>query len=138
MKFSPLLISYFITVRNLVAKVMFFTPVCLSTGWESASVHVGTPTPGEQTPPGTDTPPSRPPWEPTHPPADSYCCGRYASYWNAFLLESFEFQCKRVSVFFVASEQSLIYIFPADDVSRSCFGKFTDLDTTFRLSFTAN
>ena len=26
-----------------------------------------------------------------HPPADSYCCGRYASYWNAFLfLHNFE------------------------------------------------
>ena len=23
------------------------------------------------------------------PPADGYCCGRYASYWNAFLLEFF-------------------------------------------------
>ena len=22
----------------------------------------------------------------TPPPADGYCCGRYASYWNAFLL----------------------------------------------------
>ena len=21
------------------------------------------------------------------PPADGYCCGRYASYWNAFLLQ---------------------------------------------------
>ena len=70
--------------------------------------------------------------------ADGYCCGRYASYWNVFLLESLEFQCKWVSVFFVACEQSFIYIFPAEDVSRSCFGKFTDLDTTFRLSFNAN
>ena len=23
---------------------------------------------------------------PPHPPLDGYCCGRYASYWNAFLL----------------------------------------------------
>ena len=28
---------------------------------------------------------ARPPGQ-THPPADGYCCGRYASYWNAFLL----------------------------------------------------
>ena len=45
-------------------------------------------TPPEQTPspPGADTPPSRPPWEQTPPPRDGHCCGRYASYWNAFLL----------------------------------------------------
>ena len=37
-----------------------------------------TPRPG--TLPGPDTPPGN-----RHPP-DGYCCGRYASYWNAFLL----------------------------------------------------
>ena len=37
--------------------------------------------PGPATPLGSDTPPS------TRPPGrDGYCCGRYASYWNAFLL----------------------------------------------------
>ena len=116
---------------------MFFTPVCPQ-GGSLPQYMLGHQPPGNR-PPREQTPPrADPPWEPTHPPADGYCCGRYASYWNAFLLESFEFQCKRVSVFFVASEQSLIYIFPAEDVSRSCFGKFTDLDTTFRLSFIAN
>ena len=37
-------------------------------------------TPGAHPSPGTDTP------RPTRHPADGYCCGRYASYWNAFLL----------------------------------------------------
>ena len=58
------------TVRNKVAKVMFlhlsvilFTGgVCLSACWDT--------TPPDQVPP---------------PKADGYCCGRYASYWNAFL-----------------------------------------------------
>ena len=34
-------------------------------------------------PPGRH-PPFRPPGQ-TPPPADGYCCGRYASYWNAFM-----------------------------------------------------
>ena len=66
--------------------------VCLSTGWgcpgkgpggcpgPGLGVVVSTPRPEGQ---GVfqhalrQTPP---------PPADGYCCGRYASYWNAFLL----------------------------------------------------
>ena len=67
----------------------------------SASVHAGihtplgadTPPPWEQTPPGAvDTPWSRhtplsrpPPTQQTATAADSYCCGWYASYRNAFL-----------------------------------------------------
>ena len=91
-----------------------FTGVCLSTGGVgvSASVHAGIPlleqtppsrhppreTPPrtrhppsrppsqEQTPPRPDTPPqSRTPREQTPPPPRyGHCCGRYASYWNAF------------------------------------------------------
>ena len=59
-----------------------FTPVCLSTG-RYASVHAGIPHP-----PGPGTYPTRHPQGTRHPPpppADGYCCGRYASYWNAFL-----------------------------------------------------
>ena len=53
--------------------------------------------PSDKAPPRPGTPQSRhpprpgpPPREQTparsrHPPADGYCCGRYASYWNAFL-----------------------------------------------------
>ena len=44
--------------------------------------HPWVDTPG-QTPPWTDTPLGR------HPPADGYCCERYASYWNAFLSHPF-------------------------------------------------
>ena len=41
------------------------------------------------TPPGPGTPPrpGTPPKTRYTPPADGYCCGRYASYWNAFLFE---------------------------------------------------
>ena len=44
-----------------------------------------------QTAPWADTfPVQKPPPPPTpaehHPPADGYCCGRYASYWNAFFI----------------------------------------------------
>ena len=69
-----------ITVRNEVAKVMFLHlsvshsvhgGVCLSACWDT--------TPRDQAPPW-----SRPPGADTAP-ADSYCCGRYASHWNAFL-----------------------------------------------------
>ena len=42
-------------------------------------------TPGVDTPlDQAPTPASRPPRAGT-PPADGYCCGQYASYWNAFL-----------------------------------------------------
>ena len=47
-----------------------------------------TDTPPGQTPPWADIPPGQtPPGQtpPADPPADGYCCGRYASYWNAFL-----------------------------------------------------
>ena len=51
--------------------------VCLSACWDT-------------TPPQSRHPPSRSrhPQEQTHPPThpgDGHCCGRYASYWNAFL-----------------------------------------------------
>ena len=46
-------------------------------------------TPTGQTPPGqADTPLGRHPPQARHPQADSYCSGRYASYWNAFLFIS--------------------------------------------------
>ena len=100
------LLSLIFTGRNeVVAKVIFFTPVCHSVHREgvSASVHAGIPhppradtpwsrhPPPEQTPPGKQTPPEQipPPRKQTPPPeADSgiwSISGRYASYWNAFL-----------------------------------------------------
>ena len=79
-----------------------FTPVCLSTGGlpqcmlgyhpPGAGTPLGLDPPGippsrSRHPPGTRHPPpgTRPP-RTRHPPADGYGCGRYASYWNAFLL----------------------------------------------------
>ena len=40
-------------------------------------------------PPG----PGTPPWDQVHPPRYGHSCGRYASYWNAFLLLLFLFVC---------------------------------------------
>ena len=55
-----------------------FTGVCLSTGgWGICLSACWDTTPREQTPPTQEqTPP---------PPRYGHCCGRYASYWNAFL-----------------------------------------------------
>ena len=84
---SLLIIKILITVRNEVAKVMFLQAcVCPHGGGGSASVHTGMPPgsrhPQEQTPPGS----RHPPGADTPPPRrDGHCCGRYASYWNAFL-----------------------------------------------------
>ena len=54
--------------------------VCPSACWDTppGRYHPGQ-TPRTDTP-CADTPRGR------HPPADGYCCGRYASYWNTFLL----------------------------------------------------
>ena len=41
--------------------------------------------PTGQTPPWAAIPWAATPWADI-PPADGYCCGQYASYWNAFLL----------------------------------------------------
>ena len=75
-----ILVCELITVRNEVAKVMFLH---LSVHRGSASVHAGIPSPGRGHPPDQAPPP---PGVGT-PLADGYCCGRYASYWNAFLLK---------------------------------------------------
>ena len=74
----------FLPTANEVCEGDVFTPVC-------HSVHGGRPDPGlEGCIPAcieADTP----------PPGDGYCCGRYASYWNAFLflitLKSMRSQC---------------------------------------------
>ena len=90
-------VSDLVTVRNEVAKVMFLhlsvcpQGVCLSACWDTTPPGAGTPPP-EQAPKGAGTPTragptpqEQPPREQAPPPADGYCCGRYASYWNAFL-----------------------------------------------------
>ena len=107
----------FITVRNEVAKVMFLqASVCPQGGGEYLTRHPlpqgpGTPpgtrytpqtrytprtryTPLDQVhplppdqvhPPGPGTPPD--PGTPPPRPRYGHCCGRYASYWNAFLFD---------------------------------------------------
>ena len=47
--------------------------------------HPGSRPPLDQAPPGPGTPGTRHPL----PLADGYCCGRYVSYWNAFLLTTY-------------------------------------------------
>ena len=60
-------------------------------GGLSASAHAGIPHP-QQTPPWSrqpppeQTPPRTDPRADTPPQRDGHCCGRYTSYWNAFLL----------------------------------------------------
>ena len=51
----------------------------------SAPVHAGIHHSPGQTPPGPTPHPADTPRQAT-PTEDGYCCGRYASYWNAFLL----------------------------------------------------
>ena len=66
--------AFLLPSANEVCEGYIFTRVCLSTG--------GCPGPG----PGGGV--SQHALRQT-PPADGYCCGRYASYWNVFLLEFF-------------------------------------------------
>ena len=67
------------------------TPPWAETPW--ADIPLGQTPPG-QTPPwahtplGTHPPPEQTPTPGRDPPADSYCSGRYASYWNAFLVHN--------------------------------------------------
>ena len=85
-KLNPVTLVIIFTGRNeVVAKVIFLhlSVILFTGGGGSASVHAGiqpAPPPGSRHPPGADTPPRE---------ADSgirSISGRYASYWNAFLL----------------------------------------------------
>ena len=123
------LTSYLITGRNEVGQGNVFTSVCLSTGGVSASVHAGIPprtrhppgsrhpprpgnptSPPDQapprpgTPPDQETPPSPPDQAPPPPEADCsirLTSGRYASYWNAFLLTIYMAGVHSLSLSFV-------------------------------------
>ena len=67
--------------------LMFSQAVCDSVqGGCGRYPPVGRYTPGQTTPLCRHTPPGRQPPGQTPPPRDGYCSGRYASYWNAFLL----------------------------------------------------
>ena len=77
---SNILNLHIFTVRHEVAKVMFLHLSVSHSVHGNGSSWAGTPGP------------VHPPWDQVHPlgqvhpPADGYCCGRYASYWNQFLL----------------------------------------------------
>ena len=66
-----------------------FTPLCHSVhrGGVCLSACWDTTTPPEAHPPGKHTPPGAPLGR-TPPPGDDCRCGRYASYWSAFLLRN--------------------------------------------------
>ena len=72
---------------TVVAETLCFTGVCLST--EGRCTPPGRQTsPWADTPWQADTPLADNPLADKHPPSrDGYCSGRYASYWNAFLLK---------------------------------------------------
>ena len=95
----------FVTARNEVAKVMFLhVSVCPQGGLPQCMLGYNPPPPrskhpkdqpsrSRNTPPEQAPPRTRPTPEPDPhrsrlpPPTDGCYCGRYASYWNAFLLE---------------------------------------------------
>ena len=67
-----------------------FTSVCQEFFSQGGGVHQPQADPPDRYPPG-QTPPGQTPLMGRHspdtpPPADGYCSGRYASYWNALLL----------------------------------------------------
>ena len=95
----------------------------------SVILFTGGGVPGPGTPPGTRsplrqvhtpgtryTPPDQvhPPWTrytptpgPGTPPGDGYCCGRYASYWNAFLfLITFAFPSSKRTIEYFPGEMN--------------------------------
>ena len=63
---------------------------------------------------------------PDHPPHDDYCCGRYASYWNAFLfLNNFTWSdilkylfCLRVVIYSITPHH-LVYIYVSQNLNIS-------------------
>ena len=89
----PLNVHYNVPYYRLQTKLRkgyVFTPVYHSVHkGVSDPVHAGIHNapgrhPHGQTP-RVDTPWADTPRQTSRPPADDYCCGRYASYWNAFL-----------------------------------------------------
>ena len=97
--------AWIFTVRNKVAKVMFLHPsVILFTGG-SVSVNAGIPYPVDQAPTGPGAPPK----------ADGYCCGWYASYWNAFLFRG-GFRPYVLTIDIVSSQLYVCHIL----VSKKC------------------
>ena len=75
-----------ITVRNEVAKVMFLQASVCPRGGGGCLVPAGCLVPGGVCSVGGGVVPGPGCVCRSPPKRDGYCCGRYASYWNAFLL----------------------------------------------------
>ena len=129
-----------------------FTPVCYSVHRGGLpQCKLGYHTPGTRHPPGAGTPPwSRHPPDQTPPvpaplgPAplgadppsgDGYCCGRYASYWNAFLFYLLIFQHNSMSQLlctgFICINSTKIFIPVHDSINV----KFTPYLVMYQLLF---
>ena len=79
---------HFYRPQTKFAKLIFFTRVCLSTGWRGICSPGGAWSGGGLLPWGVPAPAGEgfaPGWGVWRPPHDGYCCGQYTSYWNAFL-----------------------------------------------------
>ena len=69
------------------------TPPCRYPTGQTPPSPRQTPYPGRHSP-WADTPQQTPPGRHPPPPPDGHCNGRYASYWNAFLLINMTFHLK--------------------------------------------
>ena len=87
-----------ITVRKRSCGKVMFSQVCVQNILSTrGGTNSGQTTPG-QTPPLGQTPP---------PPADSYCSGRYASYWNAFLFLLLTFHVKLLGGWWIFKQSKI-------------------------------
>ena len=93
--------NFILTSATKLRRLCFYTclsvhrgglPQCIL-GYHLLPQEQAPPTPGSRQPPGADTPlGADTPQEQAPPPADGYCCGQHASYWNAFLFH-FNLSC---------------------------------------------
>ena len=61
--------------------------------WAETPIPLGRHPPWADTPVGRQPPPQQTPGQTPLPPANSYCSGRYAPYWNAFLFGFIVINC---------------------------------------------
>ena len=88
-------LNIFLPSSTKLRRLYFYTCLSIcSRGWGSAPLHAGIHPPGTKSRHPLDQKETPPPTKSRHPvgpkadtpPQDGYCCGRYASYWNALLL----------------------------------------------------